>query len=325
MHALWSSCSVPTTTIGHPTSRLSTSGWSSGSPAVTALRTHWPGRGGCCSGTSSPPRCATSGPTAPTWSGSTSLRPGVDTLLFDELVGPTCGDQRARHVRPADRRVRAGVRAGPRQAAAREPRPPGRTREWRHRETRTAWARRALWSAPVPSAGRSRGCCARSAWTCAGPAAPRAPTTPTSAGGRQCRPGDHVGWADYVVIAAPLTEPTRGLVDAAVLRRDATDRAPDQRRARRERRRGRPARRAARGALDGASLDVFGTEPLPADHPLWSAPGWSSRRTCRGDVVGWRDTLARQFVDNAVRWLDGEPLVNVVDKRLGLRPRRDAQ
>ena len=36
-----------------------------------------------------------------------------------------------------------------------------------------------------------------------------------------------------------------------------------------------------------------------------------------GDVVGWRDTLARQFVDNALRWLGGQELVNVVDKRLG--------
>ena len=36
-----------------------------------------------------------------------------------------------------------------------------------------------------------------------------------------------------------------------------------------------------------------------------------------GDVVGWRDTLARQFVDNAERWLAGKPLLNVVDKSLG--------
>jgi hypothetical protein len=36
-----------------------------------------------------------------------------------------------------------------------------------------------------------------------------------------------------------------------------------------------------------------------------------------GDAVGWLDTLAHQFVDNAMRWLDGENLVNVVDKRLG--------
>ncbi len=36
-----------------------------------------------------------------------------------------------------------------------------------------------------------------------------------------------------------------------------------------------------------------------------------------GDVVGWRDTLVQQFVDNAERWLAGQPLRNVVDKELG--------
>ncbi len=39
-----------------------------------------------------------------------------------------------------------------------------------------------------------------------------------------------------------------------------------------------------------------------------------------GDARGWEETLARQFVDNALRWLDGRPLQNVVDKRLGFVP-----
>ena len=71
------------------------------------------------------------------------------------------------------------------------------------------------------------------------------------------------------------------------------------------------------GWLDGASLDVFATEPLPADSPLWDAPGLVVSAHMSGDVVGWRDTLARQFVDNAERWLAGKDLVNVVDKELG--------
>ena len=36
-----------------------------------------------------------------------------------------------------------------------------------------------------------------------------------------------------------------------------------------------------------------------------------------GDVVGWKDALADQFVANAERWLVGEPLLNVVDKWAG--------
>jgi phosphoglycerate dehydrogenase-like enzyme len=39
-----------------------------------------------------------------------------------------------------------------------------------------------------------------------------------------------------------------------------------------------------------------------------------------GDSTGWRDALAHQFVDNALRFLDGAPLLNVVDKRLGFVP-----
>ena len=36
-----------------------------------------------------------------------------------------------------------------------------------------------------------------------------------------------------------------------------------------------------------------------------------------GDFEGWREALARQFIDNARRWLNGEPPLNIVDKRHG--------
>jgi hypothetical protein len=42
-----------------------------------------------------------------------------------------------------------------------------------------------------------------------------------------------------------------------------------------------------------------------------------------GDVIGWRDTLAAQFAANNRRWLAGEPLLNVVDKKLGYIPTGD--
>ena len=38
------------------------------------------------------------------------------------------------------------------------------------------------------------------------------------------------------------------------------------------------------------------------------------------DVVGWCDELAAQFAANARRWLAGEDLHNVVDKKLGYIP-----
>jgi hypothetical protein len=35
------------------------------------------------------------------------------------------------------------------------------------------------------------------------------------------------------------------------------------------------------------------------------------------DAVGWRETLAAQFATNVRRWLAGQTLLNVVDKKLG--------
>jgi phosphoglycerate dehydrogenase-like enzyme len=128
---------------------------------------------------------------------------------------------------------------------------------------------------------------------------------------------DHVGWADHVVVVAPLTDATRNLVDERVLSAMKSSahlinvgRGPivDE-----------EALVAAldAGEIGAATLDVFRTEPLPAEHPLWTTPGVVITPHMSGDAVGWTDTLARQFVDNALRWLDGAPLVNVVDKQLG--------
>lgn len=39
-----------------------------------------------------------------------------------------------------------------------------------------------------------------------------------------------------------------------------------------------------------------------------------------GDFVGWRNALVAVFVDNFLRWREGRPLRNVVDKRLGYVP-----
>jgi phosphoglycerate dehydrogenase-like enzyme len=69
--------------------------------------------------------------------------------------------------------------------------------------------------------------------------------------------------------------------------------------------------------IGGATLDVFTEEPLPAEHPLWDGPNATITAHMSGDVVGWRDTLAAQFAENVRRWLAGEPLLNVVDKKLG--------
>jgi phosphoglycerate dehydrogenase-like enzyme len=129
-----------------------------------------------------------------------------------------------------------------------------------------------------------------------------------------------VGWCDHLVLAAPLTAQTRGLVDAAVL--DAMK--PDAHLVNIAR--GPMVDEAALLAalterrIGGATLDVFDTEPLPPEHPLWDAPNVTITSHMSADVVGWRDTLAAQFARNVRRWLAGEPLLNVVDKKLGYIP-----
>ncbi|WNI24633.1 D-2-hydroxyacid dehydrogenase [Streptomyces sp. ITFR-16] len=75
--------------------------------------------------------------------------------------------------------------------------------------------------------------------------------------------------------------------------------------------------------IAGAALDVFGQEP-PAPHsPLRDVPGLIVSPHMSGDTVGRRDRLGEQFVAMYERWAAGQPLPNVVDKRLGYIPGTD--
>lgn len=69
------------------------------------------------------------------------------------------------------------------------------------------------------------------------------------------------------------------------------------------------------GRLAGATLDVFRTEPLPPEHPFWSDP----RITVipHAAALTLPQTAARTVADNVRRHRAGQPLLNVVDVRLG--------
>jgi phosphoglycerate dehydrogenase-like enzyme len=71
------------------------------------------------------------------------------------------------------------------------------------------------------------------------------------------------------------------------------------------------------GHLAAASLDVFDEEPLPQEHPFWAMNNVHISAHMCGDVIGWRDALARQFMENLQRWTSGEELANIVDKERG--------
>ncbi|SFH21070.1 Phosphoglycerate dehydrogenase [Amycolatopsis regifaucium] len=196
-----------------------------------------------------------------------------------------------------------------------------RRKEWRHRETERIDGRRVLVVGTGPI-GRSIARLLRAAGM-------------SVAGvGRRARAGDpdfgdvyasseltrHLPEADYVVAVAPLTEQTKGMFEAEtfaamkpgarfvnvgrgelVVTADLVGALRD-------------------GPLGGAALDVFDTEPLPPESPLWTMENVLISPHMSGDFVGWRNTLVEVFADNFRRWRAGEPLRNVVDKRLGYVP-----
>lgn len=125
---------------------------------------------------------------------------------------------------------------------------------------------------------------------------------------------------DYVVLAAPLTDDTQGLVDADVLSAMKptahlinvgrgglvhTDALVDALRS---------------GSIAGAALDVVHPEPLPEEHPLWAMGNVILTPHMSGDTEGYLEDLDGVFVDNLQRFIRGERLLNIVDKRLGFVP-----
>lgn len=122
--------------------------------------------------------------------------------------------------------------------------------------------------------------------------------------------------ADVVVLACPLNDQTRGLADAAFFRAMKP---------------GALLVNIARGGLvddaaliaglDGgtpsvAILDVFNTEPLPKDDPLWSHPNvrLTPHTSFAGD--GSQGRWDQLFLDNIARFAAGEPLGQEVDPAL---------
>jgi len=69
--------------------------------------------------------------------------------------------------------------------------------------------------------------------------------------------------------------------------------------------------------IAGAMLDVFRQEPLPAGHPFWTTEGIIVLPHIGGPHPQRDRIVARLFVDNLGRFLDGKPLKEVVDRKAG--------
>jgi phosphoglycerate dehydrogenase-like enzyme len=128
---------------------------------------------------------------------------------------------------------------------------------------------------------------------------------------------EFLGKADIVVLAAPLTPETDGLIDEAAIAampRDAwlinvaRGRLVDDHAL---------IRALVEDRIGGVALDTFRDEPLPQASPLWELPNvivtphtsWSSGRVL--------DRSIDLFCDNLRRFRAGEPLRNVVDRAAG--------
>jgi len=123
--------------------------------------------------------------------------------------------------------------------------------------------------------------------------------------------------SDVVVMAAPLTPETRGMIGAAELARmkpsayfinvgrgASVDEAALAR-AVRERR------------IAGAAVDVFAQEPPAAGHPLYALDDVIVSPHVSGFLASYDDRCSELFAENLRRWLAGAPLLNLVDRARG--------
>ena len=131
------------------------------------------------------------------------------------------------------------------------------------------------------------------------------------------RLADLAAVSDWLVLAAPHTRATTGLLSRDVIARlrphamvvnigrgalvdePALIEALEQRR------------------VGGAALDVFAEEPLPAASPLWSLPNVLVTPHVSGLGPRYWERATRMFADNLGAFVAGRPLANVVDKREG--------
>ena len=71
------------------------------------------------------------------------------------------------------------------------------------------------------------------------------------------------------------------------------------------------------GHLRGAALDVFATEPLPSDSPLWDLPNVLVSPHSASTAAEENEVLTDLFLDNLHRYRAGQPLRNVYQRELG--------
>src|SRR5271163_3298110 len=122
---------------------------------------------------------------------------------------------------------------------------------------------------------------------------------------------------DYVVVTAPLTAETHHMVseaEFAAMKPDAViinvGRGPviDE---------VAMIRTLAEGRIKGAGLDVFEEEPVPPDSLLYAMENVLFSPHCADNTPDWLDNAMKFFLAQFERFRKSEPLLNVVNKKLG--------
>jgi D-3-phosphoglycerate dehydrogenase len=126
-----------------------------------------------------------------------------------------------------------------------------------------------------------------------------------------------IATCDALILAAPLTDATRGIINArtlatmpagAVLVNVARGKLCVERDV---------VRALEMGSLAGFATDVTEVEPLAAESPLWNLPNVIITPHVGGQSAARIDDMTNFFCENLRRRKLGKPLINLVDKRLG--------
>jgi phosphoglycerate dehydrogenase-like enzyme len=122
---------------------------------------------------------------------------------------------------------------------------------------------------------------------------------------------------DYVVVSAPLTSETRSMIgkpEFAAMKTTAViinvGRGPiiDE---------AAMINALCEGRIKGAALDVFDQEPLPDRHPFYKLENVLLSPHCADHTPDWLDQAMQFFLTQFERFRKGEPLANLVNKKLG--------
>ncbi|MEZ7983703.1 MAG: D-2-hydroxyacid dehydrogenase [Paracoccaceae bacterium] len=123
--------------------------------------------------------------------------------------------------------------------------------------------------------------------------------------------------ADYVIVCVPLLDSTRGLVNRQALHamKPETVLIDVSRGGVVEE--GSLIEALTSRSISGAGLDVFASEPLPQDHPLWNLSNVAITPHCSSVFEGWEMSSVEMFTKNLARYRQGRPLRNIVNPKRG--------